>query len=181
MEEVDLMANIEALDRALAAIDADPDSWNQGSWAYKTSCGTAYCVAGWAAVQAGGQMIWGPEDDETGYSDAMLVRLPSSGTEVYIEDFAQSVLDLTDAQAGALFGGSNTRAELQLIRDMLAADPDVSAEDLGKAVGAAWAAKRAACETEGHPDMERPVPSVGFCPTCGWYTSIQISAPVGAS
>lgn len=69
----------------LAYIQQHPERWDQSNWATQTSCGTAYCLAGWAYTLTTGKRF-----DEAGVPDS-LVRV------------AQSRLGLNSDQAEALF------------------------------------------------------------------------------
>jgi hypothetical protein len=87
------------LDRALAAIDADPSTWNQRTWA----CETGGCIAGHIAHLVTGK-TW-PE-------------LVMYGEDVQL--IAADALGLTAAYASGLFAASNSRRNLQAWRDLLA-------------------------------------------------------------
>src|SRR5207247_7524818 len=68
------MRNIELLDKIIAKIEAEPESWNQGRWAIGSGenafrddnghlqpgpeCNTAFCVAGHVAVETGAKFNW---------------------------------------------------------------------------------------------------------------------------
>jgi hypothetical protein len=123
------MVNLNLLDAALARIDADPDSWNQGAW----RCETGMCLAGHVAHAAGA--AWATTYDvEVGF----LTVTPDGGkTTEPVSWFAAEVLGLTDGQRYGLFDGYNTREGLQAMRDLLAVNPDASEEDLRAAADAA--------------------------------------------
>lgn len=126
------MVNIKALDAALAAIDKDPKSWEQNSWAEKTACGTTYCLAGHIAVQSGAQIDWqhvGLDGRETATSAFV------DGEWQSIRGVAQQILGVSEEQQEVLFSAYRERDELQVLRDALAGDPDA---DLDEALGAYW-------------------------------------------
>jgi hypothetical protein len=122
-----MTVNIAALDAALAAIDADPISWHQGSWAVKTECGTVFCLAGHVATQAGGRPDWFRSFADAGERvwEADRVVTPD-GRITMIRAYAEEVLRVDDDWAHALFHGRNTREDLQRLRDQLAGDPDLA-------------------------------------------------------
>ncbi|GGM55882.1 hypothetical protein GCM10012275_28780 [Longimycelium tulufanense] len=49
--------NVPLLRKALKHVTARPEEWDQSTWAFRTSCGTVYCLAGHIATMAG----WKPE------------------------------------------------------------------------------------------------------------------------
>jgi hypothetical protein len=85
------------LDRALAAIDADPSTWIQSTWA----CRTGGCIAGHIARLVTGK-FW-PELAETDHD---------------IREIAMGALGLTDVPD--LFDVANSRRDLQIQRNILA-------------------------------------------------------------
>jgi hypothetical protein len=97
MSEVDVPLLIKVLDH----ITAHPEEWDQETWAIKTSCGTACCVAGHAVVMAGHTLQFGSY--YPGTSSAMRV---SDGRS--IENVARQELGLSVDQADLLFNSSNT-------------------------------------------------------------------------
>lgn len=118
--------NLPLLRKVLDHIDAHPEEWAQGTWAQRSyplerhvrelnrgravelpvpACGTAFCIAGHAAVMAGFTVSWP--------SDATSSALLTSGD--HIEDVARDELGLTAGEARVLFWGRNTRAEVQRI------------------------------------------------------------------
>jgi hypothetical protein len=122
------MANIELLDKALSDIDAEAFSWSQGTWVEPPPgmglqdlvvpgpppCGTAMCLAGHVAWEAGYRpttegfrYLWRPLDDHT-------------GPAYRVSDLAARILGLNETDAARLFVGANTRDDLQYIRDELA-------------------------------------------------------------
>lgn len=118
------MANIEMLNRIIAQIKAEPKLWQQDSYATETACGTAFCVAGWAAaltrpapvVRWG--MAWEFKDGAGKLGDFV--------------DVGMEVLGLTDDQADALFASNNTLKDIEAMRDALAANPDIDGVTLAE-------------------------------------------------
>lgn len=122
------MVNLTVLDAALARVDLDPASWRQWSFGVQyNSCRTAGCLAFHVGEVLEAEFSWGePTDlgwrDGDGHGDALTVvaqlnwidgRTPFS--------YARDALGLTGADAEELFAGGNTRADLQRMRDALAA------------------------------------------------------------
>lgn len=50
--------NIPVLRKGLEHITAHPEEWSQGDWLVRTECGTAGCLAGTLALQAGFTPFW---------------------------------------------------------------------------------------------------------------------------
>ena len=165
--------NVELLDRVLAVIKADFDHWDQSAWRQPAvdGCGTALCYAGWACELDGG--IWAAKPDEL-YSEYLVARdgePPEWHHDrvalVFVRDRAQAVLGITDAEASALFQGSNGLADLRHQVNRIKA----RAADLN----------RAASDGERQP-REHPVPcQVCHRPTwevsadCGQHTTAGAS------
>lgn len=102
--------NLPLLRKVLDHIDAHPDEWRQSVYGVQTeesTCGTAFCIAGHAAVMAGAEPIWHGDGGMTGVTD------PEGGGWVEVLDFAVGALGLTYAEATYLFDGGNTRDEVQ--------------------------------------------------------------------
>jgi hypothetical protein len=115
------MANIELLDKIIAQIEAHPELWDQKTWARPadSGCGTAYCVAGWAAELT----LPGPLKIHTGeftgdFTDA-------NGVEHDWRDYGREALGLQYFQVDPLFSGANTLDRIKELRDALAANPNV--------------------------------------------------------
>ena len=105
-------------------IKANPEEWDQRTYASHTLCGTAFCFAGWAVVRAGGEAVrW--YSYEPGREQADRATMPD-GREVLIDDEAIAILGLDEDQAGELFFEEN---DLGDIRNAIAAitgvDPEV--------------------------------------------------------
>lgn len=88
--------------------------WGQTMWFRRSSrlqevtCGTAYCIAGQVAHQAGYEPVW---DDA---SVAHYCRLPG-GFPVSASEVAQETLGLTADEATAMFNANNTIADVQAV------------------------------------------------------------------
>lgn len=95
--------NVPLLDKVLSHLIAHPDEWQQQSWARRSACGTAYCVAGHVAVMTGHDVDWG---HDTFGSPA----LTTAGELIPV--VAQRELGLTDVQRSLLFAGTNTLGDL---------------------------------------------------------------------
>jgi hypothetical protein len=117
------MVDIVKLDAALAYIDEHPDRWRQGTWGTRTRCGTALCLAGTVGVIDGALITWHPDDVVEGYATLGLI----DGKEPW--QYAEDALGLTEQQGNVLFAGGNSRADLQDMRDALAADAHDTLED----------------------------------------------------
>lgn len=144
------MANIQLARQILAAIKADPSSWNQGEWRTKHGCGTVACFAGHAGLIRRVPWLTGPDGllpgavrvrDVNGRGVPQqwasgLISSPGETTSgerwsayvvadaVTVADWAQRELGITRAQAFALFDADNTLAGLEAMVDALEANPD---------------------------------------------------------
>lgn len=122
------MANNDLLQRTLAHIEAHPEQWNQGAWAKKTDCGTAYCFAGTAVHLAhpdatpAFNTLW----DRTAFMNVPTVITAAGRTlmsQVDIQQEATEVLDLYRHEAGVLFSAHNTLEDLrQMVADLIAGE-----------------------------------------------------------
>lgn len=103
--------------RVLDQIDADPKSWNQGTW----DCGTAACFAGWAVRLSGGKSL--DRDNDT-----YVVEGPDEIVGLPVDEAAVELLRHTcelPGLRGDLFAGSNTRADLgRLVAEIFGPRPD---------------------------------------------------------
>lgn len=105
IEETNLDADDE---QSTVTLNGEVDGliWHQDIWAQEWSCGTACCLAGWAALQDG----WKP-----GEWDGDVVK---GGV---MEDVVTVALDVLGLDySDGLFGGNNTTSDLKRIRDDLA-------------------------------------------------------------
>ena len=100
--------NADLARRTLAAIEANPDRWNQKHWIIETDCGTAFCFAGWAAALHNGT--------EPGHTDP-------------IRGIAENALGLGGDHltyaASALFHSANTLDDLRGIVNDYCEAPDL--------------------------------------------------------
>ncbi|TDB90883.1 hypothetical protein E1264_03390 [Actinomadura sp. KC216] len=120
------MANIGRLDKIIDLITAEEIKHDQGTWTSglngevkhgeegqiddELKCGTACCIAGWAAV------MYAPKGTKfTDYDD---VTLPD-GIRVSYPSYGRQVLDLTWDEADVLFNGDNDLDEIQEMRNAL--------------------------------------------------------------
>lgn len=87
--------------------------WNQGDWISKTTCGTSYCIAGYAVTLA-----YGPVEVSEG--DGIL-RLPGEQRWLDWESFGAKTLGLTYDEAGNLFDGNNSIADVRRAAEEIAA------------------------------------------------------------
>jgi hypothetical protein len=107
--------NTDVFDRAIGAIEAEPETWRQSSWGLETECGTSYCLAGHVVVQAGYQMDWvGGYLLNTGerFRAASECRLPD-GEILPIRWAAMKLLGITVTEADYLFHGGNSLEDLK--------------------------------------------------------------------
>jgi hypothetical protein len=135
--------NIKLAEQVLDIVTALPQRHDQGAWRRASEepgpCGTKLCIAGWAAIKAGGvwvtddpnhhlfeELLAEPSDDE-GLVEVIEADddLPGMVGERYVsaENRAQRVLGLNDRQAMRLFNGgiSNESAVDQLRRTIRSA------------------------------------------------------------
>ena len=103
--------NLPLLRKVLDHIDAHPEEYEQATYTRTTSCGTAYCIAGHAAVMTGATFI-----------NPLLVESPD-GEISKVDEYARSVLGITaleafchapDAGMYGLFAPDATREHVQL-------------------------------------------------------------------
>lgn len=109
--------NVDLLMQVREKIVNEPEKHDQMSWARALSdprkggdCGTAYCVAGWAAVLDGQEMSWAfsPHANEW--------RSPYLANGQAVWRYAQEALGLDSSEEGTLFDGDNSR---ESVLDML--------------------------------------------------------------
>lgn len=123
--------HVAALRRTLEHVLAHPDEHRQDVWGYRFPpgatrgpvCGTAFCLAGHAAVTvAGARPRWSPE----GYLVDVDVYRDGGAARVEVDVYAAEVLGLDDDQAGALFYHGNTRVVLaELVRELTRGEVDL--------------------------------------------------------
>jgi hypothetical protein len=114
--------NVELLDRIEQQITEHPDTWDQSVWfrlprvssqskIVKPPCGTACCVAGWAVVLSGYQLVTRVRDREGAFC------VSPEGEGRGIEAAARGILGLDVYQAEALFDATN---DLDTVREIFA-------------------------------------------------------------
>jgi hypothetical protein len=140
--------NFDLLDAAIedAAAGANGYAYDQSEYVTPVNrhaesaqaCGTALCLAGFAAVRAGAEVPtpyqhagvwWSPPwyvDPETGELDHEL----DADNSVHVAVFAQQHLGLSLGQAQALFWAENTLADICRMRDHLRREPNARYEVL---------------------------------------------------
>lgn len=130
-----LKPNLPLLRKVLDHIDAHPEEWEQTSWgarllieeayaagvtlkqAKDTQCQTVGCIAYHAAVLSGADPIW---DEYSGrVASVVEVRTPEGHVQDLVE-YAQEVLGLGYETRRLLFNGSNTRAHVQGVAELIA-------------------------------------------------------------
>lgn len=91
--------DLPMLRKVLSSIDADPTQWDQKKWGHfvqdqsdEWSCGTARCVAGWAAT----------------FSPTLVMQANYCGVSVSVENTGAYALGLTSSEAWDLFEGTLT-------------------------------------------------------------------------
>lgn len=97
-----------------------PSEWNQSNWLTGTACGTACCVAGKVALDAGAV----PADWSTGRPIELEVDAPATtimidGAKREVEEFAREELGLSEAEASNLFNGYNNYQKIADVIDEL--------------------------------------------------------------
>lgn len=136
------MVNANLMLETLDHIEKNPQKWNQSVWfgyftpngdrvwrfdrmevEERNSCGTAFCFAGHAAINAGF-----PKPPNDPLSPWQIID--PNGDRVRAEDFAREKLGLEVGQAGVLFDANNTMADLRKIVFAILANPDISGVEL---------------------------------------------------
>lgn len=140
------LRGIQLLDKIIEIIERQPENWNQGWWAiaarpagtedYHTtyrylddtdytpeSCGTAFCVAGWAAHLTGYKIRWYTARDEDGNPNIEAEYCDKDGEVMTIPHAAKLVLGIHDSY---LFSGFNTIDDIKRIRDELVRDEEIA-------------------------------------------------------
>jgi len=94
--------NKELADRAIKAIETNPNEWEQGMW----RCGTSMCFAGWVAHMAGA--TWATNDR---CSEDYLMVITPDDRKMAVPAFALEQLGISSATL--LFLGDNTLETLK--------------------------------------------------------------------
>lgn len=110
-------------------IKAHPEEWDQGVYAKRTACGTAYCIAGHAAVRAGWKPLW-PRREGNATANCLDGPRDDDGWLPLFDDVARDILGLTAGQASNLFDAGNGIDDIRdLIFEITGMDPE-SAESV---------------------------------------------------
>lgn len=133
--------NAELAYRVLDAIDADPKSWDQGTWASRAGCGTSACFAGWTCILSGDTPKFWPDEADAEY-------VYTGDEERWIPARAA---DLLHVNQSLVFDHLGTIGERRLF------DSGNTREDLGRLVE----------EIFGPRPAQLPPGEWQVCPTCG--------------
>lgn len=98
--------NTELFDKIADQIEREPQSYDQETWGReaKTPCGTAHCVAGWAAALEGYLPMMGTDwnfvmaPNDTGLTEGTRIE-----AALDVEGVGAELLGLTEDEADALF------------------------------------------------------------------------------
>jgi hypothetical protein len=99
-----------------------PNEWVQANWLTKLSCGTACCLAGKVALEDGGKPYLRDEhwEETYEYDIASRVTFPGEPKPVWVSEYAQEVLGLTEEQRLKLFASTNDLDDvLRVIGELL--------------------------------------------------------------
>jgi hypothetical protein len=145
------LRGVDLLDEVIRQIEQHPENWYQGDWArakvetdendefptltkveleaaVPTSCGTAMCVAGWAAHLTGAKIDWHPTYSEVvvDFGVSSLYRLSGfvantvNNNTQEIETYARRVLGLNSFDASELFAPHNDLDDIRRLRARMA-------------------------------------------------------------
>lgn len=115
--------NVDLLMQVREKIQTEPERHYQGLWAREIidpargECGTAYCVAGWAAFLSGEELHW--IDFGKARQAEALLRRDEYGDPIYISNYARDALGLDRDEAIRLFAGGNKRDAVLKALDLL--------------------------------------------------------------
>lgn len=89
--------------------------WDQFEWGRRhirdgEACGTRFCFAGWACIEAGYEIVW---IDHPWAPDEQIAWVRYAGRLEEVGTVARRELGLTVDQGAELFGGCNTLADLR--------------------------------------------------------------------
>jgi len=117
-------ANVALLRAVLTRISTDPAHWDQSAWSRVLSeidkasqgatCGTAYCVAGWATHLAGAI-------DDVASNGHLSGFVEFGGKSYSIETLAKRLLGVDPDEASALFNAGNDAAAVWEAAEQIAA------------------------------------------------------------
>lgn len=105
--------NIELLAEAIAWAEANPERWNQGTWAQLTDCGTCYCIGGYIACKVVGAR---PNLDSRLRGQTHYCEVTNANGVIsteFIEDVARIALRISAEDASRLFDPHNTLEDLK--------------------------------------------------------------------
>lgn len=92
--------NIPLLRKVMEHITEHPQEYHQRFWGLRTDCGTTHCIAGWALVFSGRELVW-----DTGDLPGMLFAAARDGLTANI---AARELGLDVDRAWELFEADNS-------------------------------------------------------------------------
>lgn len=111
--------NTDLLMQVREKIANEPEKHHQAAWALASSnpaeggdCGTAYCVAGWAAVLDGQTLEW-----RESYGGVWVADWTTGGEAIWA--YARTALGLTPREDVRLFSAENSRDYVLRVLDAL--------------------------------------------------------------
>jgi len=106
--------NTYLADATIGAIEANPESHNQGDW----RCETGMCFAGWAAVVNGAKWVYeNPLDAPTAHDQGLVYN--ENGSEEHVSTYARRHLGLDLYHSDLLFWGGNTLEKIkEVVKDI---------------------------------------------------------------
>jgi len=113
--------NVDLMLAVRDQVTMHPETHDQFMWARKTECGTTYCIAGWAAVLSGQQLLW-ERADKGAYEEAFWIQATPSAEPAarrFISGFARDALGLTPYEAAKLFASDLSEDEALAVLDAL--------------------------------------------------------------
>ncbi len=166
-------------------IKRDNSAWYQGSWistigggdaaglradvvefikeneVVPWNCGTAYCMAGHAALATGAKLTRDDVDgvETNAYLSPSTIITPD-GQRKSVEDYGREVLNLTEDQANVLFAGSNGAYQIECMIRALEDNPRDTLWNVQDEARAATAKRRAFEKLYGFGDPEHKVVDV---------------------
>lgn len=136
------MVNIDLLEATMARVERNPHQHDQGSWFTTVDeCGTTFCFAGHAAIEAGAQPPTAEQIRANGGwwvnpDDPVKPHLTvDMNTLMEVQDWSAAQLELTNGQRSALFLDAGTAYHLRVMVDAIKADPDITQKGLLSLVG----------------------------------------------
>lgn len=104
--------NVDLMLQVREQITAHPETHNQASWVYRTTCGTTMCIAGWATTAAGLEIF----EKESARPEYVVDDLAFRGRRS-IQAAAKRLLGLDADEARALFCGDASHATALALLD----------------------------------------------------------------